>query len=236
MRLTDTRIRVRAVGQYSTAVGLRETGSLGALRHLFGPAIIVAIVCSIVVVAIWRIVGHPSTDFSQAAVAGLPAEISELFDLQLKDYRATLARLEGNMVLQAILITTSVLLMIRRSDSLNFLGNSIPLSWLHFFVPVMMIGLWLSFGFLTHEAIWGRIRGIEMISKQPAIEYQKALFRDGGYIDGWLLAFVDKPDKSYSGINKKHSANTAFFLVLMIGTLVSATHGAIFGRRCCRLP
>jgi len=79
-----------------------------------------------------------------------------------------------------------------------------------------------------HELIWGRIRGVELINalNRPIVEYQKAIFHDAGIIDGWFLSFVDTPSKHYSGINQAFSPMTGVFLLLMLGTFISAAHAS----------
>ncbi len=122
--------------------------------------------------------GNPPSplDPDQAVQVQPGADLAPLLDSYIKDYKGTLLRLDANITLQALLIVTTVLLIIRRSDSLNLFGNSIPLSWLHFFVPLLALALWLGLGFILHELIWSRIRGVEIIKAlHPSnMELQKA--------------------------------------------------------------
>jgi lysophospholipase L1-like esterase len=153
-----------------------------------------------------------------------------LLDYQIKDYRTGNAKLDANITLQALFIAVTVLLILRRSDSLSVLGNAVPLSWLHVFVPVVIGYLWLAFGFILHDQIYGRLRGVEIMNVlHPAtVNYQKALFRDSAFIDGWFVTFVDKEGaQNYSGIDPHYYTGTAFFLVVVLGTLVSAAHGSL---------
>jgi hypothetical protein len=199
-----------------------------------GPVFLIAALILLFTLAVGYFFGKPDhpTDHVKAiqVASGLQSEqdLTTLLDYQLKDYKANLAKLDANISLQALLIAITVLLIVRRSDSLTLFGNSVPLSWLHFFVPVLLIYLWLNFGFTLHELIWGRIRGIELINalNRPIVEYQKAIFHDAGIIDGWFLAFVDTPSKHYSGINQTFSPMTGVFLLLMLGTFVSAAHAS----------
>src|SRR6266849_2708795 len=217
----------RAHGNSARAV-TRPAGT-NALRHLFGPVALAAALSAVVILAAWIQQGKPpaAADRVQALqIVPTPQatrEVQELLDYQLKDYRAGLDRFTSNLQLQAVVIIVTILLIIRRSDSLNVLDNLIPLSWLHFFVPALLIYLWLGFGFTLGDLIWGRIRGLELITAlhRPTMQYQKALFRDAGFIDGWFLTFVDKSGNGeYSGI-KLSFATTAGFLVLVLGTLVA---------------
>jgi hypothetical protein len=72
---------------------------------------------------VWEIPGRlPKFELNFANVLNL----KELFDHTLNEYKTGLARLDTNLSVQALLIATAVLIIIRRSDSLNFFGNSIP--------------------------------------------------------------------------------------------------------------
>src|SRR6266481_546834 len=167
---------------------LRPAGTK-ALRHLFGPVALGVALSAIVILGALIQQGKPNGAADRVQTLKVSAttqsahEVEELLDYQIKDYRANLDRFTSNLQLQALVIIITILLVIRRSDSLNILENSIPLSWLHFFVPMLLIYLWLGFGFCLGDLIWGRIRGLELISAlhRPTIQYQKALFRDAGF-------------------------------------------------------
>lgn len=227
---------------------MREEGGLRVLRHLFGPAILVLALSIVVSLAAGMLPPHHRTDVKylevlqkelQDAFASESGrgELRGLLDYQLKDYKANLARFEANIGLQALFVLIAVLLTIRRSDSLNLFGNSIPLSWLHLFVPAFMLYLWCMFGFLLHDLISARIRGVELIKalQLPTLEYQKAMFRDAGFLDGWFVAFIDQVDmvgkkiagKDYSGISHTFAVSSGGFLLVGLGTLVSAAHASI---------
>lgn len=107
----------------------------GSLRHLYGPALLVAALTVIVLLAAWSSWGVPAhvTDHVPPVQVGSgpesSAELASLLKYQLEEYRANLARLDAIITLQALLIATTVLPIIRRSDSLKLFGNEIPLSW-----------------------------------------------------------------------------------------------------------
>jgi hypothetical protein len=203
----------------------------GAYRHLFGPVIFSALITLFFIASVWLCLGNPPypTDVNQTINVEPSNELATLSDAYIKDYKDTLTRLDSNIALQAFLIVTTVLLVIRQSDSLTLFGNSIPLSWLHFFVPVLALALWLALGFILHELIWGRIGAVDIITtlRRPTMELQKARLRDAGFIDGWFVSFVDPLGKDYSGINRGFAAGTAAVLVLLLGTLISAAHASI---------
>jgi len=202
--------------------------SIRAYRHVFGPVGLTALLILLFVSSAWLSLGSPNSpiELNQAVHVESADDLSTLLDSYNKDYKATLLRLDNNISLQAILIVLTVLLIIRRSDSLSLFGNSIPLSWLHFFIPLLAIALWLGVGFILHELIWGRIQGVQIIKalRRPHVELQKALFRDAGFIDGWFVTFIGA---DYSSINPSFKAGTAGVLVLLLATLVSAAHASL---------
>lgn len=205
------------------------------LHHLFGPVAVVTAVTAIVILGYWHVKGKP-LDQTWRAVAlettfkAWPSKDSEdLLTEKLKNYQAILSKLDANIGLQAFFIPIALLLVIRRSESLKLFDNSIPLSWLHLLVPVVMIYLWLAFGFLLHDLIWERFQGVELIQALggPAVEYRKAIFHDGGLVDGWFKTFLDNDLKSFSGIRYTFTRSTGVFLVVVLGTLVSAAHASV---------
>src|SRR4029077_17545728 len=146
-------------------------GSTRALRHLFGPVFLVAGISAIAMLGAYLSnhgIPHRATDHIQTLPRASSPEtirvLERLLDYQLKDYKTNVDKFNANLQLQAVVIIVTILLIIRQSDSLNFLDNSIPLSWLHFFVPVVLIYLWLGFGFTLGDLIWSRIRSIELIT------------------------------------------------------------------------
>jgi hypothetical protein len=210
---------------------VEDQRSTGFLQHLFGPAVLIATVCLVFItlLLVWKIPRHPTDDLNWVKV--IPSgrtDLKQLFDFQLSDYKAGLVRLDAYLGLQAVLVATTILVIIRRSDSLNLFGNSIPLSWLHFFIPIFLIYLWLASGFVVHELVWGRMRGVEISNalhgSSAGVEYRK-LFRDAGWIDGWVLSFVDNlTDRNYSGIER--NLFVPILLVTVLGTLISAAHAS----------
>jgi hypothetical protein len=81
------------------------------------------------------IVVQTVSDLTSAPSPTPSVNLKEMFDYQLKDYKAQLDGLDANVKLQALFIVFTVLLILRRSDSLNLFGNQLPLQWLHLFCP-----------------------------------------------------------------------------------------------------
>jgi hypothetical protein len=216
----------------------------GTLRHLLGPVVVVATIIILAIVGAWLVGGMPATPTEHAlpppveagqngqANPELKDSLKDLLDSQLDNYKETLTRFGSNITLQALVVAVTILLIIRRSDSLKLFENTVPLSWLHFFVAILIIYLWLNFGFTLHDLIKQRIRGIGIIDAlhdpEPMVQYQKALFHDASFVDGWFLTFVDPGGRGdYSGIAHSFTRSSAVFLALVLGTLVSASHASL---------
>jgi len=123
--------------------------NVGTLRHLFGPvASSLSVICLvfITVLLLWKLLDRPTDHLPPVSTVTSQStdQLNDVFKQELTDYKSALARLDTYLGLQVVLVATTILVIIRRSDSLNFLGNSIPLSWLHFFIPIFLIYLWLK--------------------------------------------------------------------------------------------
>ena len=91
-------------------------------------------------------------------------------------------------------------------------------------MPLLLLYLWLAFGFTLHALLVGRIRGLANIADlgHETAPLERALFRDAGFIDGWFLAFVDPGDGTLAATDPTFRVGTATFLILVFGSLVSA--------------
>jgi hypothetical protein len=197
-----------------------------ALPHLFGPAVLVLMLIFGFIVGVTSWEGFPRTFPKFPSVAPEWNTLKELFNLQVSEYKAGLGRLDTNLSAQALLVATAVLVIVRRSDSLNFFGNSIPLSWLHVFIPILLVFLFGSFGYISHRLISGRMLGLQMAERSPHHEEYRNLFRDASWIDGWYMAFVDPNTSNISGIARDYSGFVSILLVIVLGTLIAASHAS----------
>lgn len=182
-----------------------------------------------------NIQASPSTTPAAGSPTPTPVvTLKDMFNYQLNSYKANVDQLVGNMKLQALFIVFTVLLVLRRSDSLSLFGHQLPLQWLHLFTPIVMFYLWLSFGFLLDSLIHTRLWAIEVLTADSslAMHYGKLLFQDSGFVDGWFLGFVDSAKINpgdYSGIDHNSRTSTLILLLLVFGTLLSATHACMIG-------
>ncbi|MDO5970019.1 SGNH/GDSL hydrolase family protein [Flavivirga aquimarina] len=155
----------------------------------------------------------------------------ETFNYFLKEYKENLNFLDNNLKLQALLMIIAFLLVLRNSDKLSFFSNEVPLRWLHLFVPILLIYLWLKFGFLLDNLIEGRIEAVELVKNTEMNSENsatiKTLFSDAGFIDGWMLSFIDTTTTNYSGIDGNSKASSRFFLIATLGLFISTGHACI---------
>ncbi len=161
--------------------------------------------------------------------------LKEVFNHRLEDYKEDLKLLESNLQLQAVLVIITILLILRTSDKLSFFSNDVPLKWLHLFVPILLLYLWLKFGFLLDNLIEGRKQAIDLLKyngiEKANIDAAKSFFSDAGFIDGWFISFIDEEPGEYSGIrnNSEYSHSTKAFLTITLGLIISTGHACILG-------
>lgn len=206
---------------------------VGALPHA---AAFPLVVLGIIVVAICVAIALEGLPPRQGAYTGSLLEeveqadkgdLKDVLEYRLADYRVNLDRFEANLGLQAVLVVVTVLLLVRRTETLKLFGNDVPLRWLHVFVPMMLTYYWLRFGFLLDELIESRIRGVGIARELFSEELAKSLFVDASFVDGWIMAFVDGGDVNYSGVDPSFTLGTAFFLVTILGSIAAANHASV---------
>jgi hypothetical protein len=100
-------------------------GRSGSLPHLFGPVIVIATICTVclVVVAavffVCQLPYHPTDQVDKVTTHLTEPDrfntFKPLFDHQLRDYKELAGKLDAYLGLQALLIATSILVVIRRS-------------------------------------------------------------------------------------------------------------------------
>jgi len=68
------------------------------------------------------------------------------------------------------------------------MGLTVPVKWMCFALSAILIYLWLEFGFLLDDLIKWRAAAWAELAKSGATSRASG-FNDGGYLDGWFLAF-----------------------------------------------
>ncbi|MFZ0820030.1 MAG: hypothetical protein WAM91_08160 [Candidatus Acidiferrales bacterium] len=204
--------------------------------RLYAPALFVAAIISIAFAGCLLAWGIPQTVVDRESK--IQSELNRYYSQEerqhlleqiLTRYQSYENRLDANVALQGLLIGTAILLIIRPEDSLKVFDNAVPLSWLHLFVAALLLYSWFSFGFVFNDLLWGRFQGVELIRtlhSGPAT-YEDGMFRDAAFVDGWFKTFVDSGQITFSGIDPSFRRATAGFLVIILGTIVSAGHASI---------
>ncbi|MBH5392224.1 hypothetical protein [Bradyrhizobium diversitatis] len=190
----------------------------------------------LVIGAVYALKGWPP-HFPASGTTVEYSNLKDLFDHTLSDYKAGLTALDTNLSAQALVVATAVLVIIRRSDSLNFFGNSIPLSWLHAFIPILLLYLFMAYGNISHRLIASRMLGVQLacaLSLAPqdaattkALRLDEAaakcgtgnphreLLRDAGWIDAWYISFIDT-EQNISGIDRTYAAYIKAVLIIVL--------------------
>lgn len=191
-------------------------------------AIVVCVVC--LVPAILPVVPPYSLRFQafESQRGGIGPE--KLFELRLESYNAKLKDLNANMQFQGVFIVVSIMLLIRQSRSMNLsvFGTDVPLNWLHFLIPLVMMSLWMQFGFLLDDVIKNRLIGWYLLNASgdlPGTKLMSArpLFNDGGFIDGWFIHFTDG---QYS-INSSPTTGTRLYFGIVYGFFFGWAHACV---------
>jgi hypothetical protein len=207
----------------------------------------VATVSLLVIGAVYALNGWPP-HFPTSDTTVEPSSLKDLFDHTLSDYKVGLTALNATLSAQALVVATAVLVIIRRSDSLNFFGNSIPLSWLHAFIPILLLYLFMTYGNISHRLIASRMLGVELacaLSLAPqhmgatkALRLDEALaecgkgnprrelLRDAGWIDAWYISFIDTERLNVSGIDRKYAVYIKIVMIIVLGTQIAAAHAS----------
>lgn len=192
------------------------------------------IVSCFVILVFSKYYEHPNPKVENVVAVGTSNVVlgeKDIFIELLDEYKSDLSSLDDNIKLQSIMILIAFLLVLRSSDKLSFFSNDVPLRWLHFFVPILLIYLWLRFGFLLDDLIEERKQAVTIIFESN-LESQfkdaaKAIFNDGGFIDGWILSYEDQPGLDYSGIEPSFKDSTKVFLIITLGLFISSGHASI---------
>lgn len=78
---------------------------------------------------------------SPGSTAGDLLKLKDIFDERLKRYQSNVDQLYSNLQLRALFAFLSLLLVLSRSSTLQVFGNTVPLRWLHLFIPAVMVYL-----------------------------------------------------------------------------------------------
>ena len=144
------------------------------------------------------------------------AHISELRDVYWRRHDV----LKRNLWLQFVAIVGALLVLgqVRSSVRAPFFDESIS-TWLCFVMAVILIYLWLDFGFVLDDLIKSRLEAWRLLSGMSQSN-RAAAFNDGGFVDGWFLLF--RPAEHT--IARTFLLGSAFFFTAIYCPLFAANH------------
>jgi predicted Ser/Thr protein kinase len=164
-------------------------------------------------------VGRPagSPGGNDTTVQGARDRVDELRDA----YTVRRREFSTNLYWQCGTALLGLLLAVRAGASLKVrsMGLTIPVTWLCFALPAVLIYLWLEFGFLLDDLIKWRAEAWAELAKSGAISRASG-FNDGGYLDGWFLAF--RPTEH--SIDPAFRGGAVFFFCLVYCPLFAIGH------------
>jgi DNA-binding winged helix-turn-helix (wHTH) protein len=142
-------------------------------------------------------------------------------DELLQAYRSGLEVLRRNLVQQFAFVVLAILLALTKGSEFNVPGLKMTVStrWLRFVVPLVLIYLWLDFGFVLDNLIKWRGEAWSEIADTGDMVRASA-FNDGGFMDGWFMCF--RPAEH--AINTNFVLGSAFFFCSMYYPLFAANH------------
>ena len=149
--------------------------------------------------------------------------MSFLYQERKKEYEASIKLLDLNFKLHAVLILTSLLVLFNRKKeiTLPIVNVKVSISWMFVFAPLVLLYIWLQFGFLLDASIDARLSLIKIISE---IEYSSVqsfytvtnALGDRGFLDIWFEIYYD-------------SANDAGYLGAILLKILIIAYGAYYG-------
>jgi hypothetical protein len=92
-------------------------------------------------------------------------------------------------------------------------------TWLCFVIAVILIYLWLDFGFMLDDLIKSRSEARRLLSRMQGSS-RAAAFNDGGFVDGWFLLF--RPAEHT--IDRTFLLGSAFFFTAIYCPLFAVNH------------
>lgn len=161
-----------------------------------------------------------------------PDAIEKLLERVHEKYVQNLGRFDTNLKLQAVFILLGLIVLMRKEEKLSFAGTDVPVKWLHWLVPSILLYLWLAFGFLLDDLIEGRHHGYDLLAalgRRGGQAGYERIFHDAGLIDGWFVAFIEGDGASVRSSMHDGSFNlsTSIFLLAVLWLLFAFGHAII---------
>jgi hypothetical protein len=126
--------------------------------------------------------------------------VKDLFDGQLKQYRARTDSILTNSRVMVTLILLSVLLVVSQAErfTIPIIGLKMPRRSMLFILPWLYLFFWLQFGYYLYDAIGSRVAlwhiadVLECSTSIPQKFSQRALLDDWGFVDLWFIFSGDQ--------------------------------------------
>ena len=148
---------------------------------------------------------------SGANVSTVQAARDRVAELR-NDYTVGLRGFRANLYWQCAAAVLGLLLAVRAGAPLKIrsMALTVPVTWMCFVLPAVLVYLWLEFGFLLDDLIKWRAEAWAELSKAGATSRASG-FNDGGYLDGWFMAF--RPTEHSNDPTFRSSSVLLFYLV-----------------------
>lgn len=142
-------------------------------------------------------------------------------DVLRRSYQATHDQFRRNIQLQVLFVLIGAVLVWRagRRVRIPLFGVTLSTTWLCFVAPVILVVLWLDFGFMLDDLIKWRANAWSHMAAAGSTA-RAASFNDSGFIDGWFIAF--RPAEHT--IRTDFRLVTIFIYCLTYGSLLAANH------------
>jgi hypothetical protein len=168
-----------------------------------------------------------------ASAKSLELPLSKLLDYQLKNYQESLSSFESNLLLQVAFLVLGIFVIVNKSATFEVPGLkiSLPRSWLHFFLPLGLLFLWLRFGFLLDDLIKTRLHAWQILTQigfsrdDPQFKAAADLFHDSGFMDAWFVLFCD----GLHNIDTAYRSVLGVLFVTVFGIPLAGAHAASVG-------
>lgn len=204
-------------GAFLTSLGRRVPSR--AYAALLG-AILVATATALLMLQFGREDVRTAVATPRVAPAAAPIIVDRVDELR-QAYTARHETLQRNFLLQFVFVVIALLVAVRAGNSVKIpaLGLTLPATWLCFVIPVVLLYLWLEFGFVLDDLIKWRAEAWTRLSEMGETNRASG-FNDGGYIDGWFMSF--RPLQH--SIQTTFLLGSVFFFCLMYCPLLAANH------------
>ncbi len=193
-----------------------------ALPRLGRAALLATLTMAVVFIAARAYLGDRARDDPPATPTAVASgEPLDSVGGLLQNYRSTHDQFRRNVQLQVIFVLMGALIVWRAGSRLKIplFGVTLSTTWACFALPLILVVLWLDFGFMLDDLINWRAEAWSQMVAANSTERADG-FNDSGFIDGWFMAF--RPGEHT--IKTDFRLGTIFMFCLTYGSLLAANH------------